>query len=171
VVRERGFTCQTVVPYGHAAECIVEQARIRDADLIVMATHGCTGPGRWIFGSVAESVVAGSPVPVLVQRAWQPVFGDPMWNDQPEVVVTLDGSVFAETALDPAAGLAADLGARLVLVRAETDPSVAGETMAYLAHMQARLAASYPALPIESDLRIADSAAGIEEAIAHPRPG
>ena len=75
---EQGLACETVVRYGHAAKCVVESARTRQADLIVMATHGRTGPGRWVFGSVAEAVVAASPVPVLVQRDWQPRLGEPL---------------------------------------------------------------------------------------------
>jgi nucleotide-binding universal stress UspA family protein len=45
-LRQRGFSCQTVVPYGHAAHCLTEEARTRGADLIVLATHGRTVPGR-----------------------------------------------------------------------------------------------------------------------------
>ena len=45
-LREGGFVCETVARYGHAAECITESARTRHADLIVMATHGRTGPRR-----------------------------------------------------------------------------------------------------------------------------
>jgi nucleotide-binding universal stress UspA family protein len=40
-----------------------------EADLVVMGTHGRTGPSRWWLGSVAERVVRESPVPVLVVRA------------------------------------------------------------------------------------------------------
>lgn len=40
-----------------------------DTDLVVMGTHGRTGPGRWWLGSVAERVVRESAVPVLVVRA------------------------------------------------------------------------------------------------------
>jgi nucleotide-binding universal stress UspA family protein len=36
------------------------------ADLIVMATHGRGGLGRWIYGSVAEFVVARVSVPILL---------------------------------------------------------------------------------------------------------
>lgn len=39
------------------------------ADLLVLGTHGRRGPSRWWLGSVAERVVRGSPVPVLVTRA------------------------------------------------------------------------------------------------------
>ena len=56
-----------------------------------MTTHGRTGPGRWIFGSVTESVVNTSPVPVLVERAAEPLFGGPLWSDHPELLVAVDG--------------------------------------------------------------------------------
>jgi nucleotide-binding universal stress UspA family protein len=39
------------------------------ADLIVMGTHGRSGVGRLLHGSVAESVVRTSPCPVLIVRA------------------------------------------------------------------------------------------------------
>lgn len=38
-------------------------------DLIVVGTHGRRGPSRWWLGSVAERIVRGAPVPVLVTRA------------------------------------------------------------------------------------------------------
>jgi len=62
---ERGYACDALVPCGCADQCIVEQARMSPADLIVMTTHGRTGPGRLLLGSVAEAVVASSPAPVL----------------------------------------------------------------------------------------------------------
>jgi nucleotide-binding universal stress UspA family protein len=40
-----------------------------DADLAVLGTHGRRGPSRWWLGSVAERVVRGSRIPVLVTRA------------------------------------------------------------------------------------------------------
>jgi nucleotide-binding universal stress UspA family protein len=42
--------------------------------------------------------------------------------EQPRLLVPLDGSPFAEAALEPAAALAIDLGAQLVLVRVEFEP-------------------------------------------------
>jgi nucleotide-binding universal stress UspA family protein len=39
------------------------------ADLIIAGTHGRRGPGRWWLGSVAERVVRGATIPVLVTRA------------------------------------------------------------------------------------------------------
>jgi nucleotide-binding universal stress UspA family protein len=169
-LRERGLSCETLFPYGHAAECIADEARRRGAELIVMATHGRTGPGRWIFGSVTESLVASSSVPVLVQRSWQHIFGDPLWRVQPELLVTVDGSAFAETALEPAANLAESLGTRLALVRSEDDPRRISEAMSYLVLVQARLAGHHPVLAIVTDIRLGETVHGIEEALIQRRP-
>jgi universal stress protein family protein len=48
---------ETTAPWGHVSGGILEQARSTQVDLIVMPTHGRTGPGRWIHGSVAEAVL------------------------------------------------------------------------------------------------------------------
>lgn len=54
--------------YGPAAYAIVEAARLHKADLIAMATHGRSGLGRLILGSVAESVLRGTTTPILLVR-------------------------------------------------------------------------------------------------------
>lgn len=59
---------ETSVWYGPAASSIVEAAATRHASLIVMSTHGRTGLGRLILGSVAESVVRGTVIPILLVR-------------------------------------------------------------------------------------------------------
>lgn len=60
---------ETHVWYGPAAAAIVEAATVQKADLIVMSTHGRSGLGRLILGSVAESVLRGTTTPILVVRA------------------------------------------------------------------------------------------------------
>ncbi len=56
------------VAAGQPAETIVRVALERNADLIVMGTHGRTGLGRVLLGSVAEKVVRLAPCPVLTVR-------------------------------------------------------------------------------------------------------
>jgi nucleotide-binding universal stress UspA family protein len=58
-----------VVPDGPVAQAILDAAERYGADLIVMGTHGRTGLQRVLLGSVAESVLRRSPVPVLVVPA------------------------------------------------------------------------------------------------------
>jgi nucleotide-binding universal stress UspA family protein len=60
---------QTSVWYGPPASAIVEAARVGKADLIVMSTHGRSGLGRLILGSVAEAVLRGTTTPILLLRA------------------------------------------------------------------------------------------------------
>jgi nucleotide-binding universal stress UspA family protein len=47
---------------------ILRVARETDCDLIVMGTHGRTGSGRQLMGSVAEQVVGTAPCPVLIVK-------------------------------------------------------------------------------------------------------
>jgi nucleotide-binding universal stress UspA family protein len=60
---------ETSVWYGPAADAIVEAARYRDADLIVMSSHGRSGFGRLVLGSVAERVLRATATPILLIRA------------------------------------------------------------------------------------------------------
>jgi nucleotide-binding universal stress UspA family protein len=154
-----------VVRFGQPTECIVESARTRHADLIVMATHGRTGPGRWVFGSVAEAVIASSTVPVLVQRAWQPLPGKPLHNGSPKLVVPLDGSCFSEAVLESAAVLAENLDGRLVLVRVEASPGAIRTATDYLMAVQADLESAHPTVPIARKIGYGDPARGIDEAV------
>jgi nucleotide-binding universal stress UspA family protein len=53
------------VAEGDPAGVILHLAREAPADLIVLGTHGRTGLGRLLMGSVAEQVVRRAPCPVL----------------------------------------------------------------------------------------------------------
>ncbi|SRR5579871_307047 len=53
---------------GDPGKVVIAVARQIGADSIVMATHGRTGIGHLILGSVAERVVREAPCPVLTMR-------------------------------------------------------------------------------------------------------
>ena len=57
------------VRVGGAPETIVEFAREKGIDLIVMGTHGRRGLAHMFLGSVAERLVRTAPCPVLTVRA------------------------------------------------------------------------------------------------------
>ena len=67
-LRARGVRTKSVVRRGEPVAAILNGAREADADLIAMTTHGRSGFGRLLFGSVAEAVLRHSPVPVLLMR-------------------------------------------------------------------------------------------------------
>ena len=56
----------TAVWYGHASEAIAEAARFNRVDMVVMTTHGRSGLGRILLGSVAETVLRSTATPMLV---------------------------------------------------------------------------------------------------------
>jgi len=71
------FCAQHLADYSNYESCIVsglpyeqviEQANEKNADLIVMGTHGRTGLDHVLFGSTAAKVVRKSPFPVLTVR-------------------------------------------------------------------------------------------------------
>ncbi|MDD5039476.1 MAG: universal stress protein [Dehalococcoidales bacterium] len=61
-----GTTVETKVVNGRAAESIVDYATKNGVDLIAMATHGRSGPSRWVMGSVADRVVRSGCIAVLM---------------------------------------------------------------------------------------------------------
>jgi nucleotide-binding universal stress UspA family protein len=58
-----------IVPHErHIAARILQQARAEECDAIVMASHGRDGLSRLVQGSVAETVIRSSDIPVVVLR-------------------------------------------------------------------------------------------------------
>lgn len=67
-LRRRGIGATWEVRHGSVADTIVATTRSADADVIAMSTHGRSGLGRLLFGSVAEQVLRQADVPVLLMR-------------------------------------------------------------------------------------------------------
>ena len=59
---------QSILREGWAPDEICAEATAGKVDLICMGTHGRTGLGRVLMGSVAERVVAKAHCPVLLER-------------------------------------------------------------------------------------------------------
>ena len=55
---------------GTILEVISDQAVSLKADMLVVGTHGRTGIGRMLLGSVAEFLIADPPTDLLIARAW-----------------------------------------------------------------------------------------------------
>jgi nucleotide-binding universal stress UspA family protein len=68
-----GVKTDIAVELGQPAETILDVARARGVDRIVMATHGRTGITRWVFGSVAEKILQAADRTVVLVRARSPI--------------------------------------------------------------------------------------------------
>lgn len=114
-LRQDGLTVETSVYYEEAAAAILDATKRRHADLIVMTTHGRSGLGRWIYGSVADRVLQRSEVPVLLVP---PAAEQPWPTDRAlRILVPLDGSALAEEALEASLTVDAAPAAELILAR------------------------------------------------------
>jgi nucleotide-binding universal stress UspA family protein len=82
-LRAKGVRVTTDVRRGEPVAQILAGAQEAEADLIAMTTHGRSGLGRLLFGSVAEAVLRQAEMPVFLMRladdkaaaraAWQAV--------------------------------------------------------------------------------------------------
>src|SRR5437879_3275621 len=167
--------------YGHAADAILSAAEQFNADSIVMATHGRTGLAHLLQGSVAEAVLTRSHLPVFVVYARPGEAAAPPFDSaSARIMVPLDGSAFAETALTAALEIVGAAG-ELVLssvaaapdhverddqgrVRAYLDQQEEAsrrETLDYLRQVEAQLKWQRPDLRVTLDVRVGDPAPGI----------
>ncbi|HEY0736100.1 MAG TPA: universal stress protein [Herpetosiphonaceae bacterium] len=65
-LREQGYTVHTEVTVGNPARTILDVAQQREIGLMALATHGRGGLSRLLLGSVADKVVRGAEIPVLL---------------------------------------------------------------------------------------------------------
>jgi nucleotide-binding universal stress UspA family protein len=66
--KESGLAVDVESTLGEAGEAIVEFADDNEVDLIAIATHGRSGPGRVVLGSVADYVIRNTRLPILLIR-------------------------------------------------------------------------------------------------------
>lgn len=68
----RSLPTQVVVEMGRPAETILDFAQHQQIDRIVMSTHGRTGLGRWVYGSVADKVLRAADRTIVLTSAGRP---------------------------------------------------------------------------------------------------
>ena len=64
----RGVAAEATLLSGPVTDTLEAHVAARVPDLIVMATHGLGGPGRFLLGSVADALLRRTRVPVLLVR-------------------------------------------------------------------------------------------------------
>lgn len=65
---KKGIKAYMAIGEGQPADEIIDYAEANSIDLIIMSTHGRSGIGRWVFGSVTDKVLRAGNTPVLVVR-------------------------------------------------------------------------------------------------------
>jgi nucleotide-binding universal stress UspA family protein len=68
-LRSQGIKVRGHIMYGrNPAHNIISYVENEEADLVIMSTHGQTRLARFVFGSVAQKVMQGLDIPVLLIR-------------------------------------------------------------------------------------------------------
>lgn len=98
-----GGEVTTAILSGHTVERLHEEAEARDADLVVMATHGRGALSRMWLGSVADGFIRETVRPVLLVRPDEEAKTPSDYSQTfSTLLVPLDGSTLSESALEHA---------------------------------------------------------------------
>lgn len=173
---------------GDTAGRIVDHAAEMNVDLVVLCAHGRSGLGRWLFGSIAQKVLAVGVAPVLMVL---PTAGtEPRRPTLQRILLPLDGTADAETALPLAEDLARATGGTMYLtlvvptvgslsgamssiarfspnVTAELLESAESDSAVYLRALAGRLTAA--GVTVETSIARDDPATAIIEAARRAR--
>lgn len=95
------------------ARSIVSHSRESGGDLVVMSTHGRGGLRDWLFGSIAQQVIAGGAAPVLIIRPGAAAKGSFACRS---ILIPLDGDEEHEQALSAAIHFARVFGSTIHLL-------------------------------------------------------
>jgi nucleotide-binding universal stress UspA family protein len=125
-----GIIVETVVRSDRVAESLVSIADEAEASLIVMATHGRTASPERPFGGVAQQLMRSSPSPILALPSVSRAMPDSSRGGSSirTILVTTDGSDYADSIAPLAADAAVACGASILLL--EVIPTGASESRA-----------------------------------------
>ena len=101
---------------GPAAHVLERYAKVNGIDLIVISSHGRRGLARLSLGSVTDSLIRGTTIPVLVVKPNASYLTPEASQEFHRIVVPLDGSSLAERILDPVIPLAKLDGREMMLL-------------------------------------------------------
>ena len=68
IAKARGVKAETMLVRGHPARAILDAAKAKGTDLIVVGSRGLGGVKGLLLGSVSNAVVQNSKVPVMVVK-------------------------------------------------------------------------------------------------------
>lgn len=102
-----GLPVEMDIAFGAPAPAFSSTAHLEQVDLVVVCSHKEAALGRWGLESVARQVMRQSSVPVLILNEYEQEMPVLDGAHPLRVLVPLDGSLFAEAALNPALQLLA----------------------------------------------------------------
>ena len=134
LLADLGHTPSVQVLLGDPADVILSVAMSLPADLVILKRDEREGVKGWVLGSITDRVARQIRGPLLLMN---PLPNDDRWLNYTirQILVPLDGSASAESALDAAVPLAERLGARISVIYSTPwlNPSMAAVPEFYMA--------------------------------------
>jgi nucleotide-binding universal stress UspA family protein len=111
-----GVKASPLVVQGNVANEILDFAEKNDINLVIISTHGYGGPSIWPLGSVSNKILQKSRIPILLIRSREPetVLRE---KELRKILVSLDGSQFAEGVIPHVEGLVEGTDNEVILIR------------------------------------------------------
>jgi len=117
-----GIKTESTIASGSVVGEILSATNRQRIDLLIMSTHGRSGVGRLLVGSVANDVLRQSEIPILLVRPGVSTSYEPPQFRR--LLVTLDGSAAAEQVLPFSHALALNFGSEVILLSVPDDQEV-----------------------------------------------
>ena len=117
-----GIRVSGILLEGMAAHRIADYAHSKNCDLLILSSHGSGGLEPWSAGSVAQKVMQYAKTSLLLIRAFQEQERNAIGTCYRRIMLPLDGSQRAESALPTAITLAQHWDAELLLVHMVARP-------------------------------------------------
>jgi len=111
---------------GSVVDALLLRMKAVDPEWVVLATHGRGPFSRFWIGSVADSLVRNTTVPLLLVRPGEGPADIKRDVAIQHVLICLDGSPLAETVLEPAIALGTAFGADFTLLQVVRPPLFTG---------------------------------------------
>lgn len=135
-IRNTGVSVSCAAHEGNPAGHITNEAEKTPNTLIAMVTHGRSGVGRWVLGSVTDKVLHGSTNPLLITHAREEA-AESSEVVLKNIIVPLDGSPLAEQVVPHVEAMAQALELNVILVR------VTASQEEYYRHLEVPMANTY----------------------------
>lgn len=113
---ETSGSVSAVLEEGPVSDALARFARLNDVDLIVISSHGRGGFARLSLGSVTDSLIRNTNIPVIVVKPPSSYLNPRISRPFEEILVPLDGSKLAEEIIPQVIELATLNEARVVLL-------------------------------------------------------
>jgi nucleotide-binding universal stress UspA family protein len=139
--RGKAIEVMTVTRTGNPAEGIIDYTSKSGFPLIIMASHGRSGIGRWAVGSVAEKVAKYSRwQPVMLIRTKEAHSDTGNKRLLKKVLVPLDGSIESEAVIPPIMEIAHSLQMEITFLQViPGNNHIHADAEAYLKRVCSRL--------------------------------